>query len=281
MLATALSRAVEWTLPAVPGVLDGPVSAVAGTLAYVAAPGARQAVRANITVIAPTRRDRELVVRRVFVHQARHYIETFRIGRLSADRLLAQVDIHGWSHFTRAFARGRGVVLVSAHLGPVALCGQILAAQGYEVTIPVEAKSSELGRAVDRARTALGGIRMVETSSALGIHRVIRRGGILGMLADRAVTGIGVRVPFFGREALLPSAHVSLALRTGAALVPAFAHRDGGRLHATVEPELDLPSTGDREADVSEGVRRWAEVLERHVRRAPEQWSVFAPVWDQ
>jgi KDO2-lipid IV(A) lauroyltransferase len=48
---------------------------------------------------------------------------------------------------------------------------------------------------------------------------------------------------------------------------------------ATFEPALDIPHTGDREADVREGVRRFAAVLERYVRRAPEQWTVFEDVW--
>ena len=78
---------------------------------------------------------------------------------------------------------------------------------------------------------------------------------------------------------LLPSAHVALALRTGATLLPAFAHRDGDTLRAVFGPELELPRTGDRDADVHEGVRRWAGVLEPHVAVAPEQWSVFEAVW--
>jgi KDO2-lipid IV(A) lauroyltransferase len=102
---------------------------------------------------------------------------------------------------------------------------------------------------------------------------------VLGVLADRAVTGVGERVPFFGRDALLPSAHVALALRTGAALIPAFAHREGHALRADFEPELVLARTGDRDADVRDGVRRWAEVLERHIRVDPAAWSVFEPVW--
>jgi lauroyl/myristoyl acyltransferase len=108
---------------------------------------------------------------------------------------------------------------------------------------------------------------------------VLKRGGALGLLADRAVTGVGERVPFFGRPALLPSAHVVLALRTGASLVPGFAYRDGRKMRAVFEPALELARTGDREADVREGVRRWAQVLERHIREAPEQWSVFEAVW--
>jgi lauroyl/myristoyl acyltransferase len=108
---------------------------------------------------------------------------------------------------------------------------------------------------------------------------VLRRGGVLAFLADRAVSGVGERVEFFGRPALLPSAHVALALHTGAALVPAFAWREGRALVARIEEPLEIRRTGDREADVREGVRRFAALLQRYVARHPEQWTVFEPVW--
>jgi KDO2-lipid IV(A) lauroyltransferase len=171
-------------------------------------------------------------------------------------------------------------VLASAHLGPVVLCGQVLAARGLDVSVVVEPKSGDIGRMIDRARSSMG-LRTVETTSPQRIVRALRQGGIVGVLADRAITGVGERVPFFGRDALLPSAHVALALRTGAALVPGFALRDGEQLRAYAEPELALERTGDHDADVRAGVRRWAAVLERQVARAPEQWSVFEPVWSR
>jgi predicted LPLAT superfamily acyltransferase len=61
--------------------------------------------------------------------------------------------------------------------------------------------------------------------------------------------------------------------------MPAFARREGTVLRAVFEPEMELLRTGDREADVRDGVRRWAALLEPHIRVAPEQWSVFEPVW--
>ncbi|MBI2323361.1 MAG: lysophospholipid acyltransferase family protein [Chloroflexi bacterium] len=276
MISLALSRAVERTVPALPEALDRPISEVAGTLAYLAAPRARAAVRSNLEIVA----GRPSGARRAFVAQARHYLETFRILNLTPDRLLAMVDIEGWAHLAQAHARGKGVILASAHLGPVVLCGQILTARGLDVSVLVETKSGEMGRLVDRARSAMG-IKTIDTRSAMAIARALVRGAVVGVLGDRAVTGVGERVTFFGREALLPSGHVALALRTGAALVPAFASREGARLVARIEPELVLARTGDRDTDVRDGVRRWAAVLERVIARAPEQWSVFEPVWDR
>jgi KDO2-lipid IV(A) lauroyltransferase len=159
------------------------------------------------------------------------------------------------------------------------MVGQVVMTRGYTLTLPAEKTDSEFMHAVNRARQAQG-LVLVPIDSALGIHRVIRDGGVLGILADRAVTGVGERVEFFGRPALLPSAHVALALRTGAALVPAFAWRENGMLVARIEEPLKLASTGDRDADVRAGVRQFAARLERYVKEHPEQWSVFEPVWD-
>jgi lauroyl/myristoyl acyltransferase len=275
--ARALAGAAEWVLPRVPPTWQGPISEIVGTIAYLAAPRGRNAVRANLGVIAP---ERSLSARRVFVNQVRQYLEVFHIPRLDRTRFDAIVRVEGWDHFLCAHGLGKGVIFGSAHLGPVALVGQVLVARGYPLTLPVEKTDSELMRAVNRARQAQG-MRLVPIDSALGLHRVIRDGGVLGILADRAVTGVGERVEFFGRTALLPSAHVALALRTGAALVPAFTWREKGLLCARIEKPLELVSTGDRDADVRAGVRQFAALLERYIKEHPEQWTVFEPAWDQ
>jgi KDO2-lipid IV(A) lauroyltransferase len=227
-------------------------------------------------MIAP---DRSLSARRVFVNQVRQYLEVFHIVRLDRARFDAIVRVEGWEHFLCAMRLGKGVIFASAHLGPIALVGQVLMTRGFTLTLPAEKTDSEFMHAVNRARQAQG-LVLVPIDSALGIHRVIRESGVLGILADRAVTGVGERVDFFGRPALLPSAHVALALRTGAALVPAFAWRENGLLVARIEKPLELVATGDREADVREGVGRFAALLERAIKEHPEQWTVFEPVWD-
>jgi lauroyl/myristoyl acyltransferase len=274
--ARALARAAEWALPRLPPAWQGPISEIVGTIAYVAAPRERKAVRANLAIIAP---EKSLSARRVFVNQVRQYLEVFQIPRLDRARFDAIVRVEGWEHFLCAERLRKGVIFGSAHLGPIALVGQILMQRGHTLTLPAEKTSSEFMHAVNRARQAQG-LVLVPVDSALGIYRVIRDGGVLGILADRAVTGVGERVEFFGRPALLPSAQVALALRTGAALVPAFAWRENGLLVARIEEPLELVSTGDRDTDVRAGVRRFAARLESYIREHPEQWTVFEPVWD-
>lgn len=279
-LGAALARAAEHTIPRLPQWLDRPISRIGGALAYRIAAGPREAVRKNLAIVAPERSDREQLVEATFVEQVRHYLELFRLAHLDREALKRAIVVSGWETVVRAVERGNGVVFASAHIGPVSVCGQIFVLNGLEVTLPVERDTNELSRAVNRARRSMG-LHVVSTDSAITLVRVLKRAGIVGMLADRAVTGAGERVPFFGQEALLPSAHVVLALRTGATLVPGFAHHDGRTMRAVFEPELELQRTGDHEADLRAGMRQWASVLERHVRQTPEQWSVFEPFWER
>src|SRR5439155_739534 len=151
-------------------VSGAPIAEAVGTIAYLAAPRARAAVRANLAVVAP---DRPRLARRVFINQVRGYLEIFQIPALDDKRLTAMVVVDGWDRFTRAHAQGKGVIFASAHLGPVALVGQILMARGFELTLPVESTESELMRAVNRARSARG-LHLVPLDSPLGIHRALR-----------------------------------------------------------------------------------------------------------
>ena len=277
MVAPALVHAGERVLPAIPGGLVWPIAQGLGSIAYFASPGTRAAVRANLAVVAPGR-DGAGMVRHIFAEQSRNYLDIFRLTRTDAAALRAGVEKRGWERFTEAHAEGKGVIVASAHLGPISVVGQILVASGYDTVLPIEVEHSEVQRAVNRARAALG-LRLVRTDTPLAVVRALRQGKVFGLLADRAVTGVGVRVAFFGREALLPSAHIALGLRTGAPVIPAFSLRDRGRLVASFEPRLPLVPSGDHDADIREGVARWARVLEEYVRRFPEQWTVFERVW--
>ena len=106
--ARALARTAEWVLPRVPPAWQGPISEVVGTIAYLAAPAARAAVRANLAMIAP---ERSLSARRVFVNQVRQYFEVFQIPRLDRSRFDAIVRVDGWDHFLCAERRGKGVIV--------------------------------------------------------------------------------------------------------------------------------------------------------------------------
>ena len=108
----------------------------------------------------------------------------------------------------------------------------------------------------------------------------LRRGGLVGLLSDRDVAGNGVEVDFFGERTTMPAGPATLALRTGAVLVTGAVYSGPGRDHrALVEPPLDTSRQGSLRADVSRLTQEIATRFEGLIRRAPEQWHVFQPLW--
>jgi KDO2-lipid IV(A) lauroyltransferase len=114
----------------------------------------------------------------------------------------------------------------------------------------------------------------------IALFRALKRGEVVGLAADRDVADSGRVVEFFGTPTRLPDGPVRVALRTNALLVPAFALRlPDNSVAVTIEPVLDLPRSGDQEADIDAGMRMVVAVMERRIREHPEQWIVAQPIW--
>ena len=99
------------------------------------------------------------------------------------------------------------------------------------------------------------------------------------MLVDQKLND-GIAVPFFGRDAMTAPALAQLALKYRCPVVPARLERlDGARFRLTFQPPMELPDTGDREADVFETMRRVNAIFEDWIRARPEQWLWLHRRW--
>ena len=110
--------------------------------------------------------------------------------------------------------------------------------------------------------------------------RTLRDGGLVGLLCDRDLVGNGIDVEFFGEKTTMPSGPATLAMRTGATLLTAAVYSGPGQdHHAVVGGPIDLTRTGSLRGDVSRVTQEIAHRFESLIRRAPEQWHVFQPLW--
>ncbi|MBI2847337.1 MAG: hypothetical protein HYX82_05595 [Chloroflexi bacterium] len=250
--------------------------------------GTREVSASNIRrALAPDASNKKLrsTVLSAFRNSARNYFDLLRLSHLDPRSLNGNVTIHGEEHFREALGRGKGVILATAHLGNMDLVAQVLAPKSSEsvkLTVLTEPLRPEpLYRLVTELRERNGLI--FTTANVEGLKRAIRalkRGEVVALASDRAIQGTGLNLPFMGEETVMPVGAVELALRTGAALVPAFSVRgNGGRYAIYVEPPLSLPSR-DRPDALSKGTRDLISVMERYIHEFPEQWVVFNPVWN-
>jgi len=278
-----LFRLGAWLAPLLPVAVGSALAGLGGLGAYAAGRGARQAVRANLAHVLggpPPER----LVRAVFRHGALNYYDVLRLPRLSAAALRAAVDLHGWEHLEAARSGGRGVLLVTAHLGSVSLVGQMIALGGCPANVVVEAlQPPALLALMQRLRTSHG-VQPLPASPGLlrAIVAALGRNEVVGLLSDRDVLGNGITVRFFGAPTRLPGGAAGLALRTGAAVLPAFtARQPSGRHLGWFEPPLALVETGNVRADVQANTERITRIVEAAIRRYPEQWTVFQRVWPE
>jgi KDO2-lipid IV(A) lauroyltransferase len=177
--------------------------------------------------------------------------------------------------------RGNGVVLITAHIGNIDIMGQLPGAFGVPISGPVErTKPDRLFQYTLRLRRSHGVNLIPSDGPMMELYRALKRGEIVGLPTDKGIAENTRTIEFFGAPAQLPSGPVRLALRTGAALVPAYCLRvPDNTFKVRVEPELELQQTGDREADELAGMRKIVTSMEKVISENPEQWLVAAPIW--
>lgn len=258
---------------------------VLGTVAWFLVPRLREVTRDHMRhVLGPlaTARQVDAAARGCVRTTARYYADFAHGPHRGGTRPFESAE--GLHHITDAAARGRGVILLSAHLGNPESIGRTLADLGLDLLVlaePLQPRS--VHDFVQATREASNpGVRFVPADLP-GLRLLLehlKQGGTVAVLGDRDVLGNGVPLPFFGERARMPGGIADLALRTGAAVVPGFALRTSyGGIRAVVERPLDLPRTGDAAADLAEARRRVVAALERGIRMAPDQWFPLAPVW--
>ena len=265
------------------------VAELVGRLAYRLAPGLRRNVLSNLRHVmgedAPER-DVRAAAQAVFVNVAKYYIDLIRMPRLDLDHFFQRrLRYYGFDeHLLPAVASGKGVITLSAHLGNPELGAQGMLPGGVQVfalTEPLE--PPKLSRLVDSLRASKG--HSFAPVGFAGVKRVIqtlRDGGVVALMGDRDIEGPKTSLPFFGKEAMMPTGPIEVALRTGAVVIPSFCLRtkEGG-IEAYMEEPLEMERTGDMERDVRTNALRFLARLEKRLREHPDQWVVLESIWEE
>ena len=232
---------------------------------------------------AASRREVEAAARDCVRSAAWYWVELARGPRMSAEQTFARLDsVEGLDALFEAYDAGRGVVLLSAHLGNPEVFAVLLPRLGLDTAIFVEPLADRRVHALIQRTRERAGARMLEPDTA-GLRTAlahVRCGGLLGGLADRDVLGSGRPYLFFGERARMPDGLAEIAVRSGAAVLAGWVTRTApGRYAATVERIATPTPSGHRQHDVEALERAYIEALERAIRRTPGQWFALQPVW--
>jgi KDO2-lipid IV(A) lauroyltransferase len=221
-------------------------------------------------------------VYRTFDSYARYWAESLRLPGTPPERIAAGIDVPAFGHVRHALEAGNGAILALPHLGGWEWGGFWMAeVERVPVSVVVERlEPPELFDWFADLRQAFG-MKVIPLDREAGteVLRALRANHVVCLLCDRDLDEGGVEVEFFGERTTLPGGPATLALRSGAPLLPAAVYFDGRRHLGVVRPPVPVERQGRLRDDVGRVTQALAAELEGLVRRAPEQWHLLQPNW--
>lgn len=277
-----LEYAAAWPFLKIMGILPRPLArgfAIGiAQLVYLFHVRLRQVGMHNLEMVFPekTEAERKKILRGVFTSLGRQLAELCQFPRYTPQNIDEVVVYDALENYERAYARGKGVLFVTAHFGGWELSAFAHSLHGHWVNIVMRPMDNPyLDRLLQRYRTLHGNKVVNKDDFIRGLLAAMKCGETVGILMDTNMTPPqGVFVDFFGIKACTASGLARIALRTDAAVVPGFTIWDKslGKYRLRFDPAVELVRTGNLEADIVANTQRFTKVIEDYIRQYPDQW---------
>ncbi len=254
----------------------------AGVLAYLLNRKGRERLMDNYRhILGPGTPESEIraATRRLFYHYVLNVLDLMRVPVMKR-RVTALVEFDP-RVAGRLMAEGRGLLVVTGHIGNYDLAGVYLAAKAYPISAVIEPVPGGWAKTYNRYREATA-METIPIPDRRAMIRALHRRRMLALVSDRDLTGNGILCPAFDAYRYYPRGAAVYSLRFNAPLIVAgvvFQHEPGRRPYRVVYKSLEFAPTGDIDADIDAFARQIAAELNDLIRRFPDQWLVFKAGW--
>jgi KDO2-lipid IV(A) lauroyltransferase len=277
-----LEYAVSWpfikTLGLLPRSFSRALAVALAQVVYLLHFRLRQVGMRNLAMVFPekSQAERRRILRGVFTSLGRQLAELCQFPRYTRENVDEVVAYEGLENYERAYAKGKGVLFLTAHFGAWELSAFAHSLHGHWLHVVMRPMDNEyLDRLLQEYRTMHGNKTVAKDDFVRGLLAAMKAGETVGILMDTNMTPPqGIFVDFFGIPACTASGLARIALRTDAAVVPGFTIWDQERrkYRLRFDPALELIRTGHLEADIAANTQRFTKVIEDYVQQYPDQW---------
>lgn len=279
--AIALLKTFQW----MPRPIAYSAAEVVAALGFRFAARQRQAGFQNLRMAMPNlnERERHLILRGAFSNLGRLLVEFSHFPELNRKNIADLVTCEGFEHYENAVKRGKGVIFLTGHFGAWELsCFAHSLVAGPMKFVVREIDNPRVERLIESYRGISGNSPIEKRHASRDILKALRNNETIGILVDQNTTrDEGVFADFFGIPAATTPAVATLALRTGASVIPGFLIWDAkSRRHCLrFEAPVELIVTGDPAQDIVKNTQVFNQILENIIRQYPDQWLWIHRRW--
>jgi len=245
----------------------------------------RQAVENNLKILLKIDHVPKSQVRAVFRNFGEYLLEFFTMTkRLQPSYVASNVHIKNIEYLNEVLQKGKGGIIVSAHVGNWEMGGTILPMLGFPLSVVALAHKDPRVNALFNDQREAFGAKVIQADVA--VRRVVehlQQNRLVAILADRDFGNRGIVMDFLGRKTMIPKGAAFFSLKTGAPIIPVFFIRtaDGHfeiNVYAPIDPPL-LPDAKITENAATEHIRKYLDIIEVEIRNNPSQWLLFREFW--
>ena len=243
----------------------------------------RRFVKANLRVIFPEAKNKQLrkISKKVFRNFAKYLADFFRFEKLNRAYIDKNIKLENLHYFDQALTAGKGVIVLTAHLGNWELGGVVLAQLGYPFWAVALSHKNKKVNDFFVAQRARKGVNVIAMGKAIrSCISEIRNNHMVALVGDRDFTEKGIVIDFFNKPTHFPEGPAALSLMTGASIIPGFMLRNSDDTFTLrIEKPVEFSPTGDKAKDLKNLIKVYNGIVEDYIRRYPDQWYVFRRFW--
>ena len=251
---------------------------------YIAPKQRRRGIRQMKERLGLSQDEAVAVMRRLCGNLGQTFLEIMFTPKLDAQRIAQLVEIENREYLEEAVARGNGVVFLTAHIGNWEWLGAALSMTGFPMTSVIKRQPNDQHtRLLNEYRERVGiEIFARGTAELVGAAKAMKKGKILGFLADQDAGVDGIFLDFFGKPASTPLGPAVFARKFKAPVMPVFiVHKPDYSGHRVlIYPPLEYENTGDEKENLRQLTLKMTQLLEEVIREYPDEWIWFQKRWN-
>ncbi|MCU0416888.1 MAG: lysophospholipid acyltransferase family protein [Cytophagaceae bacterium] len=255
-----------------------------GSLAYYFAGKSRDRAVAHLQMVfgkTQTEAESRKIAKRMYTNIGKNFSDIIRTFSMeTSEELTSLFEVKGKEHLDAAFAKGKGVLALTGHYGAFEFLGPYIGLNYPFIAMGTKLKDPKLDSLIVKHRSRNNVEYIYRGENTMKLLRALKQGMVVPILIDQDTKVKSRFVEFMGIPAATPIGAVTLALKTGAAVVPMYTFLDENNKQSfNILPEIPMTITGDDEVDFVVNTKKMNESLEQFIYKDPSQWVWMHERW--